>query len=206
MIYFGGILLFLFYFIALFFLDHTNNTTVIGISDPFGLNGVRYQMGNSSTAQHNNTLIAFNSPLAINRLLWPGLSLVVLLATYFRFNFEKFFAGKRDKAAIDDIGTRSNKALKTPVVNFSGKYNKSTLKSLIKLELLNIIRDNYFWIIVGTGSAFLGFVFWLGDNNFGVLDLPKHRIATGGFWRRISRSLSFSSLCSIPAKHYSATS
>jgi len=172
-IYFGGILLFLFYFIALFFLDHTNNTTVIGISDPFGLNGVRYQMGNSSTAQHNNTLIAFNGPLAINRLLWPGLSLVVLLVTYFRFNFEKFFAGKRDKSAIDDIGTRTNKALKTPAVNFSGKYNKSTLKSLIKLELLNIIRDNYFWIIVRTGSAFLGFVFWLGDNNFGVPDLPR---------------------------------
>lgn len=172
-IYFGGILLFLFYFIALFFLDHTNNTTVIGISDPFGLNGVRYQMGNSSAAQHNNTLIAFNGPLAINRLLWPGLSLVVLLFTYIRFNFEKFFSGKRDKAAIDDIGTRTNKVLKTPTVNFSGKYNKSTLKSLIKLELLNIIRDNYFWIIVGTGSAFLGFVFWLGDNNFGVPDLPR---------------------------------
>jgi len=180
-IYFGGILLFLFYFIALFFLDHTNNTTVIGISDPFGLNGVRYQMENSSTAQHNSTLIAFNGPLAINRLVWPGLSLVVLLVTYFRFNFEKFFAGKRDKAAIDDIGTRSNKALKTPAVNFLGKYNKSTLKSLIKLELLNIIRDNYFWIIVGTGSAFLGFVFWLGDNNYGVPDLPRTVTLLGVF-------------------------
>ena len=172
-IYFGGILLFLFYFVALFFLDHTNNTTVIGISDPFGLNGVRYQMGNSSTAQHNSTLIPFNGPLAINRLLWPGLSLVVLLFTYVRFNFEKFFAGKRDKSAIDDIGARTNKVLKTPVVNFSGKYNRSTLKSLIKLELLNIIRDNYFWIIVGTGSAFLCFVFWMGDNNYGVPDLPR---------------------------------
>ncbi|HVV55413.1 MAG TPA: hypothetical protein VHC47_08820, partial [Mucilaginibacter sp.] len=94
-IYFGGILLFLFYFMALFFLDHTTNATVIGISDPFGLNGVRFQMNNSSTAQHNNSLIAINGPLAINRLLWPGLGLAALIITYLRFNFETFFAGKR---------------------------------------------------------------------------------------------------------------
>lgn len=180
-IYFGGILLFLFYFIALFFLDHTTNTTVIGISDPFGLNGVRFQMNNSSTAQHNNTLIAINGPLAINRFLWPGLGLLVLIVTYLRFNFEAFFAGKRDKAAIDEAGARSNKVLKIPAVSFSGKYNKTTLKSLIKLELLNIIRDNYFWIIVGAGSVFLGFVFWLGDNNFGIPDLPRTVLLLGIF-------------------------
>jgi len=180
-IYFGGILLFLFYFIALFFLDHTTNTTVIGISDPFGLNGVRFQMNNSSTSQHNNSLIAFNGPLAINRFLWPGLGLVVLIITYIRFNFEAFFAGKRDKAAIDETGTRSNKTLKIPAVSFSGRYNEITLKSLIKLELLNIIRDNYFWIIVGAGSVFLGFVFWLGDNNFGIPDLPRTALLLGIF-------------------------
>jgi ABC-2 type transport system permease protein len=169
-IYFGGILLFLFYFIALFFLDHT---TVIGISDPFGLNGVRLQMNNASTAQHNNSLIAMSGPLAINRFLWPGLGLVVLIITYLRFNFEAFFAGKRDKATIDEAGSGSNKILKIPAVSFSDRYNKFTLKSLIKLELLNIIRDNYFWIIVGAGGVFLGFVFWLGDNNFGIPDLPR---------------------------------
>ncbi|HEY9001741.1 MAG TPA: hypothetical protein VIM89_10340 [Mucilaginibacter sp.] len=180
-IYFGGILLFLFYFIALFFLDHTTNTTVIGISDPFGLNGVRYQMNNSSAVQHNNSLIAMNGPMAINRFLWPGLGLVVLIITYLRFNFERFFAGKRDKATIDEVGVRSNKILKIPAVSFSGKYNKITLKSLIKLELLNIIRDNYFWIIVGAGSVFLGFVFWLGDNNFGIPELPRTVLLLGIF-------------------------
>jgi len=172
-IYFGGALLFLFYLIALFFLNNTTNATVIGISDPFGLNGVRFQMMNSSTAQHNNTLIAINGPMAINRFLWSGIGLVVLIITYIRFNFEAFFAGKRDKSAIDEVGTRSNKILKTPAVSFSDKYNQTTLKGLIRLELLNIIRDNYFWIIIGAGSVFLGFVFWLGDNHNGVPDLPR---------------------------------
>jgi ABC-2 type transport system permease protein len=173
-IYFGGILLFLFYFIALFFLDHTNNATVIGISDPFGLNGIRFQMNNANTAQHNNDLVAISGPLAVNRLLWPGVSLAILIFTYLRFNFEKFFAGKRDKSAIDDVTTRvSNRVTKIPAVSFSAKYERRTLSNLIRIELLNIIRDNYFWIIVITGSLFLGFVFWMGNGNYGVPDAPR---------------------------------
>jgi len=173
-IYFGGILLFLFYFIALFFLNHTNNTTVIGISDPFGMNGIRYQMNNATATEQNNNLILISGPMAINRIIWPGLGLVILLFTYVRFNFEKFFSGKRDKAAIDDINTKvTNKAIKIPAVSFAGKYERRVLSNLVKLELLNIIRDNYFWIIVGSGSIFLGFVFWLGERNYGIPDLPR---------------------------------
>jgi ABC-2 type transport system permease protein len=173
-IYFGGILLFLFYFIALFFLNHTNNTTVIGISDPFGMNGVRYQMNNATATEQNNNLILISGPMAINRIIWPGLGLVILLFTYIRFNFEKFFSGKRDKAAIDDINIKAtNKVIKIPAVSFAGKYERRVLSNLIKLELLNIIRDNYFWIIVGSGSIFLGFVFWLGERNYGIPDLPR---------------------------------
>jgi len=180
-IYFGGILLLLFYLIALFFLNNTTNTTVIGISDPFALNGVRFQMINSSTSQHNTNLIAMSGPLTINRILWPGLGLVVLIFTYAHFNFETFFAGKRDKAAIDEVGQRSNKILIAPTVSFSGKYNQSTLKNLIRLELLNILRDNYFWIIIGCGSVFLGFIFWLGNQNWGVPDLPRTVMLLGIF-------------------------
>ncbi|WP_419702006.1 hypothetical protein [Mucilaginibacter sp. NFX135] len=173
-IYFGGILLFLFYFIALFFLNHTNNTTVIGISDPFGMNGIRYQMNNATATEQNNNLILINGSMAINRIIWPGLGLVILLFTYIRFNFEKFFSGKRDKAAIDEINTKAtNNPIKIPAVSFAGKYERRVLSNLVKLELLNIIRDNYFWIIVGSGSIFLGFVFWLGERNYGIPDLPR---------------------------------
>ena len=181
-IYFGGILLFLFYFVALFFLDHTNNMTVIFISDPFGINGIHFQLNNSGYIQQNSSLIAINGPLLINRLLWPGIGLAVLMFTYVRFSFEKFFSGKRDKAAIDDVTTRIEaKPTKIPAVNFVGKYNRRTLSNLVRLELLNIVRDNYFWIIVVTGGLFLGFVFWLGNNNYGVPDMPRTVMLLGMF-------------------------
>jgi hypothetical protein len=172
-IYFGGLLLFLFYFMTLFFLNHTNNVTVIGVADPFALNGVRLHMINSSYVQQNSTLISIDGPLLINRLLWPGIGLIILVVTYLRFNFETFFAGRRDKAMADEVGVRSNVALKTPALNFAGRYNRKTLGRLVRLELLNIIRDNYFWVILGAGSLFLGFVFWMGNEDYGVPDWPR---------------------------------
>ena len=106
-------------------------------------------------------------------MLWPGLSMAILIVTYIRFNFERFFAGRRDKAVADELSPRSNVALKTPVLNFAGDYNRRTLGSLIRLELLNIIRDNYFWMIIGCGTFFLGFVFWMGPMEYGIRDLPR---------------------------------
>ncbi|KAA2238867.1 hypothetical protein F0L74_21880 [Chitinophaga agrisoli] len=172
-IYFGGILLFLFYFVALFFLNHTDNVAVISIADPFGINGVRYQMMTAVSAEQNNQLIRLTGPLAINRLLWPGLGAVILLFTYLRFNFERFFSGKRDKAAIDEVVAVPNRIMPVPAISFTGGYERRTLSGLIRLELLNIMRDNYFWIIVSSGSLFLGFVFWLGERNYGAPDFPR---------------------------------
>jgi ABC-2 type transport system permease protein len=172
-IYFGGLLLFLGYFMALFFLNYTNNFTVIAISDPFALTWVRMQLFNSNYLQQNNSLIPISGPMLTNRLLWPGIGLLIVIITYLRFNFATFFAGRRDKAVADEVSERSNTALRAPALKFTGGYNRHTLASLIRLELLNIIRDNYFWIIIGAGSAFLGFAFWVGVTNGEVAEYPR---------------------------------
>ncbi|MCC8425801.1 hypothetical protein [Mucilaginibacter sp. UR6-11] len=180
-IYFGGLLLFMFYTLSVYFLNHTTNLTVIQLADPFGLNGVRFQMSNSSTDQHNQTLILMNGAFGLNRILWTGISLIVLAITYLQFNFESFFAGKRDRSAIGEAANRIHHILIHPAVSFSGTYNRSTLKSLIGLELSNILRDNYFSIILGAGSVWLGFILWLGDNHHGIADYPRTVVYLGLF-------------------------
>jgi len=173
-IYSGGILLFLGYFLSFFFLSHTNNATVINLSDPFGLNGVRLQTMNSSSIQQNTTSFPITGTFLINRIIWTSVGLVILLYTYFRFSFEKFFSGKRDKAAIDEVTTGVKKTALTAVkTSFTGNYNRKTLLNLTKIELLNIIRDNYFWIILSSGMVFLAFVFWMGYVDYGVRDFPQ---------------------------------
>lgn len=180
-IYFGGLMLFLFYMLSVYFLNHTQNVAVISIADPFGLGGIRFQMNVSTTDQHNNSLILMKGLLAFNRILWPGLSLIILFITYWRFNFERFFAGKRDKAMIDETNNRTHQILIRPAVRFSGNYNLNTLKNLINLELTNVLRDNYFTVILGAGSIWLGFIMWLGDNHHNVADLPRTVIYLGLF-------------------------
>jgi len=173
-IYSGGILLFLGYFLSSFFLRNTNNATVINLTDPFGLNGVRFASNAAGYAQKNSSVLPVTGVFLENRIIWAGAGLLVLLYTYFRFSFETFFSGKRDKAAIDDVVSKTKRAVfRNAKVNFSGSYNRHTLFTLTKLELTNIFRDNYFWIIVSCGMVFLGFVFWLGNGEFGVPDLPR---------------------------------
>jgi ABC-2 type transport system permease protein len=173
-IYSGGILLFLGYFVSIFFLNNTNNQTVVNLADAFGLNGVRLASGAANSIQKNTTLFPVEGTFLLNRLLWSGVGLAILLFTYIRFDFEKFFSGKRDKSAIDDEVSKVKRALiRNPKVSFAGTYNRSTLFNLAKVELTNIIRDNYFWIILLSGTFFLGFVFWMGNNEFGVSYSPR---------------------------------
>jgi ABC-type transport system involved in multi-copper enzyme maturation permease subunit len=173
-IYSGGVLLFLGYFISIFFFNNSNNATIINLADPFGLNGIRFLSDAANSVQKNTSLLPVEGSFLLNRIVWSGIGLAILIYTYLRFHFEKFFSGKKDKAAIDQSTAQINRSvMQNPKVGFSGSYNRSTLGNLIKLELGNIFRDNYFWIILSSGMIFLGFVFSMGIREFGVPDYPR---------------------------------
>jgi ABC-2 type transport system permease protein len=173
-IYSGGILLFLGYFLSLFFFGNTNNERVITLADPFGLNSIRYMSNAANSFQKNNTLFPISGNFLLNRLIWSGVGLVVIIYTYIRFSFEKFFSGARDKAAIDeDVSKVKRVIFKNVNVDFNGRYNRRTLWQLSKLELSNIVKDNYFWIILSSGMIFLAFVFWMGNREYGIPDFPR---------------------------------
>ncbi len=57
-IYSGGILLFLGYFISLFFFGNTNNERVITLADPFGVNSIRYLSNAANSFQKNNDIVS----------------------------------------------------------------------------------------------------------------------------------------------------
>ena len=173
-IYSGGILLFLGYFLSLFFFGNTDNERVITLADPFGLNSIRYLSNAANSFQKNNTLFPIKGNFLLNRLIWSGVGFVVVMYTYFRFSFEKFFSGKRDRAAIDDEASKVRRVIYKDVhADFTNGYNRRTLWQLSKLELNNIARDNYFWIILSSGLVFLAFVFWMGSREYNVPNFPR---------------------------------
>ena len=173
-VYTGGIILFLAYFVSGFYFGHTTNTRVMILSDPFLLTGVRLQMNNSPSVMQNTQMIVVSGDELLNRLIWPGIGLAVVIATYLWFNFETFFSGRKDRSAIDETGVRKKAVFaRASHVSFSGVYNRRTFYDLVKLELRNILRDNYFWIIIGLGSVILGFSFWMTPNYYWVENFPR---------------------------------
>ncbi|MHA4807109.1 ABC transporter permease/M1 family aminopeptidase [Flavitalea flava] len=187
-IYSSGMFLFLGYIIANFFLHNIHNPTVIWLSDPFAINGLRMETGGYSADQLNSSFFPFRGLFLQNRLLWIALGGIGLLFTYLRFSFEKFFSGRQrkptrqkeerqEKAELPGgqefpAGQEKNSTTLLPQ-NFTGNYFRKNLAGLTRIEILNIVRDNYFWIILSGGLIFLSFVFWHGPGRDGVGDFPR---------------------------------
>lgn len=191
-IYSSGMFLFLGYIVANFFLHNIRNPTVIWLSDPFAINGLRMETGGYSPAQLNGPVIALRGLFLQNRLLWIALGGAGLLFTYWRFSFEKFFSGRQGKLSKQkgmapeadpetasgpkqstDRRTGAGTEIKELNQRFSGTYFRKNLLGLTRIEILNIVRDNYFWLILSGGLIFLSFVFWHGPGRDGVGDFPR---------------------------------
>jgi len=174
-IYSSGMLLFLGYLISNFFLHNINNPTVIYLADPFNFNGIRAETAGLSPDQLNHSVVHMQGLLLQNRILWLSISAVILLLTYLRFNFERFFGGRHGKSPAE---RPVNSSMSLPSagklhINLKGTYYRKSLYSLTRIEVLNIVRDNYFWIILSGGLIFMTFIFWLGPGRYGVPDYPR---------------------------------
>jgi len=171
-IYSSGILLFLGYMIASFFINSSTNINVIYLADPFAVNAVKYERGMQTVAQKNTSFIAMHGLFLLNRIIWTGIGAVIIMYTYLTFTFEKFFSGRRDKKAVK-ILQPVKRVLPHINTSFTGSYTRKTLYTLSKIEVLNIIRDNYFWLIIAGGSIFLGMAFGHSPGNYWMEDLPR---------------------------------
>lgn len=171
-IYSSGILLLLGYILSHFFTRASTNQYVIHLSDAFAINSVQSITNNLTVPEKNTLLVPVTGLYLVNRLLWSGIGLAILLYTWFRFSFEKFFAPVKQKKTKNSVFKSSGSPVSF-TVSFEKKYNRPVLFTLTKIEILNIIRDNYFWIIIVAGSIFLGFIFSHGMMIDGVRNYPR---------------------------------
>jgi len=176
-IYSSGLFLFLGYIIANFFLSNINNPKVIYLTDPFLMNGLRAATAGASAQQLNTSVIHMEGLMLTNRIIWISVGAVILLLTYLRFSFERFFSGNHGRRIIAPDNPPPRTSLQSKFrkvhIDLGGPYYRKTWLSLTRIELLNIIRDNYFWIILSGGLIFLSFVFYHGPGGYKVWDYPR---------------------------------
>ncbi|TDE11032.1 ABC transporter permease/M1 family aminopeptidase [Dyadobacter psychrotolerans] len=173
-IYSGGVFLFLGYFLSFFFLMNNHNSTVVNLADPFAVNGVMLQTNDATIFQKNTSPISIVGMFFWNRVIWSATGVAILFFAYSRFSFTRFFSEKMGAKTIADAPLKTTTFSVPKVqVTFGNPYGRRTLVSLVKTELLNLIHDNYFWIIFSSGLFFLLISFWMGVSPFGVPEFPR---------------------------------
>lgn len=173
-IYSGGVLLFLSYFLAFFFLFNHHSGTVTELVDPFMINGVLLQLDNSNSITQNTSLLSLSNNLLTNRILWLLMGAGILLLAYSRFSFKAFFQFKAARGRDNNVpGPAATSAIPAARTNFAWHNRYRVFWSLVRNELFNLVSDRYFWIILTSGMFFLLLSFCMGVRTFDVPEFPR---------------------------------
>lgn len=175
--YAGGAILFITYLVTLTLTQDIENKTLTSLLDPFGFTSINNIIQYWTPEEQNTRLIPFEGMLVWNRVMWVGLSILLMLYTLFKFDFQSFlnknFSRKKKKTAVDAV--KNNASLtKIPSVSkvFSNALNIKLLFKLAFMEFKNIVSDNFFKAIFIAAVAFLFFDGWFGAPIYGTPSLP----------------------------------
>ncbi|MEM6697235.1 MAG: hypothetical protein AAF599_02475 [Bacteroidota bacterium] len=183
------------------FLMMQSNSDISGYSsmnltfDAFGFVPVSKQIAEMSVEERNTSYISFSGYLLLNKLLWFGIALVMLVIAYFRFSFKDFLnTGKKRKRKQVIAPVLASIASTIPSFNYKPKLQYTTsvfikkLFSLSALEFKNIVRPTSFRIIVGILilMAILQNLIWNGNYYIGpqvpvTSAMTAFRISNGVF-------------------------
>ena len=160
-IYAAGVLFFFGYVLSAYVLRDVPNKVWVYLLDPFAFTSERVLVGFFSPEQKKSSLVSMSGWLLINRLLWLMVGMLVLIGTWIRFSFMRFFSVKEiEKKAVDpaDAYPENSVDASTVSIGYGSRYNRNVLSSLTRIELTNIFRDNYFRLILLTGICAMVFM------------------------------------------------
>ena len=166
--YIGGVLLFMGYNIASTLLgaDALQNSTVASLVDPFGFIAVQDLTRYWTVAEQNSMLVPIEGTILYNRLLWLGVGAVVLTVGYVWFQFSHLSSGSTrsgeteedEPASLADVSPTSIiHAVDLPQAQVSKSTGTRWTQfwTMTKRAFMEIVRDVYFYAIVGGSLIFL---------------------------------------------------
>ena len=177
MIYAGAMVLFIGYNFAQHVLQVIPYKTWVFLVDPFAFNSERLWVSFFSPEQLKSSLVRLEGWMLFNRVIWGSVGLLILLATWLRFSFARFFSGKEGRQK-DTVGAEprptTTESIPFASANFASGYWLPVVFSLAKMELANMLRDNYFRIVLLAGICGIALSFWSGGTiAYGVTDAPR---------------------------------
>jgi len=159
----GTASLFFFVMVGLALKDSSTYVLLLSLIDPFGYVVAEKIINSMSIVERNTAYLALNAEFLINRLLWLGLTGIMFIISFKKFNFKyfiKILATKQNKIPENIAGTARQQlemSVVTPVYSVRELLRKSL--RLAWLELKNITRPVVFRIVM-----LLLFVMFVGYN------------------------------------------
>ncbi len=166
--YIGGVLLFMGYNIAAVLLgaDAIRNSTVASIVDPFGLIPTQQLTRYWTVAEQNAMLVPFEGMVLMNRLVWISVGVVLIAGLYAAFQFSYLSGGSTRSGEETDDGPQSLAevaptslihGVDLPTVALSESWGTRWRQfwSVVRQSFTYVVRDVYFYAIVGASVIFL---------------------------------------------------
>ena len=150
----GGMLLLMLYVFSGTFRRDIQNESIASLTDPFGGTSFDVMTKYLTVDEKNLHAVGLTGDLLINRLLWIGITLTILVLVYWRFSFtNRKEKAKKEKAvkhvAAPVISAKIFEPTKAIVFSFSVFFN------LIRFETKAIIKNPSFITIMAIGLIML---------------------------------------------------
>ncbi|MEO6452438.1 MAG: hypothetical protein ABIN97_00085, partial [Ginsengibacter sp.] len=164
----GAMFILVFYEISDQFMQDIQKEWLANLLDPFGSRPFDTMTKYMTVDEKNMRAVTLHGELLTNRLLWLGISLIILITVYFRFSFtirkEKIKKEKTPKTVTENI--TSGIIFQPAKDNF---LSLNTFLNLVKFETKAIIKNPTFIIIVVIGLIHLiiALVFFTGSYGTG---------------------------------------
>ena len=147
----GAMLILVFYVVSAGFTRDLEKEWLANILDPFGFRPENIVAKYMTVDEKNMHAVPLIGSFLYNRMIWMGLSGLILVAGYFKFSFST----KNQKAKKEKKEELKASPVNFPKPNFSsnyaGKFSLSGLWYLIRFETKAVIKNPTFIIIVVIG-------------------------------------------------------
>lgn len=167
--YVSAVVIYMFYMICALFLNSPlmaqsvpaspEAMVVAALADPFGISAFFEQTQFWTPFEKNSLLVSFSGLFMWNRILWLGISMLILLTTYHIFSFRKLNQ-KAQKVKVQADRKSDPIAYKTIEPTSGIKSELAALISLLKIELNGVIKSLPFiaiiliWLVISISEVY----------------------------------------------------
>lgn len=144
-------------------MDHAYGAALL---EPFGSNAYMYVTRYWMAAEQNALLLPFEGVLLYNRLLWIGVGLLIMILSFFRFEFSQFlnpFVLFKRKEKAEEILVYDERPLSTLLTakhDHSASFSWRQLMYLSKFEFRKIVKSTFFIISCALALVMIGIIYY----------------------------------------------